>query len=89
MTRMIQVPRAIEKTRVTTAKTELKNTSCALGHHSSAQPITGAMLITVTAISAQRSRSTMKQGGTRAKASSRVSPTSTADGRNSAVSATR
>jgi hypothetical protein len=83
MMRLIQVPNTPEKTSVTTAKTELKNSTSLAGRHSSAQPTTGTRLITTTPSSARRNPSTMKHCGTSTKAASLVSPTMKADGRKS------
>lgn len=85
---MTQLPITVEKVSVTTANTELRNRSSESGRHSSPQPTTGTMLITVSATRAHRIRSSMKHCGTSAKVTSRVSPTSTADTMNSPTAPT-
>ncbi len=89
MIRMIQPPTTAENTRVTRADSALTSRSSAPGRHSTAQPATGTTLITVTAVSAPRMRRVMKHWGISAKARIRVSPASTADGRNRAVAPAR
>ncbi|WP_346345760.1 hypothetical protein [Streptomyces sp. 11-1-2] len=86
---MIQLPMISEKAHETAAKRELKNRTPESGRSTSAQTTTGTTLITVTAISALRIRSSMKHWGVSAKMAIRVSPTSAAGTTNSRNSPTR
>ncbi|WP_349345274.1 hypothetical protein [Streptomyces rapamycinicus] len=88
-TMMIQLPMSREKAQETAAKSELKNRSPESGRSTSAHTTTGTILITVTANSALRIRSSMKHCGVSAKMAIRVSPTSAEGTTNSRNSPTR